>query len=104
VFVIFIAPVAFCAPAMLVLIPPPVIGTPAMLAGFTQVMACAFGLLTSIAMVLDGLMQPVIGFCDSTMALFITISTQTWSRAEHDKSKRYCGGERIPSEKMWQSL
>jgi hypothetical protein len=104
VFVIFIAPVALCAPAMLVFIPPPVIGTPAMLAGFTQVMACAFGLLTPIAMVLDGLMQPVVDFCDSTMALFITISTQIWSRAEHGKSKRYCGGERLSSEKMWQSL
>ena len=75
-FVIFIAPVALCAPAMLVLIPPPVIATPAMLASYTQVVACAFGLRTSIPMVLDGFMQVVIGFGDSTMARFISISTQ----------------------------
>lgn len=81
-FVILIAPVAFCAPAMLVLIPPPVIATPAMLASFMQVVACVFGLRTSIPMVLDGFMQVVIGFCDSTMARFISISAQIGSRAE----------------------
>jgi hypothetical protein len=44
--------------------------------------ACVFGSLTSIPVVLDSLMQPVIGFCDSTMALFISISAEIWSRAE----------------------
>ena len=103
-FVIFIAPVALGVPAMLVFIPPPVVGAPAMLAGFAQVVARALGCLTAIAMVLDGLMQPVISFRDSTMALFISISAQSWSRAEHDKSKRYCGCKRLPTEIVWQSL
>src|SRR6202521_3397904 len=98
VFVIFIAPVAFSVPAMLVFIPPPVIGAPAMLASFAQVVARAFGLHTAIPMVLNGLMQLVIRSCDSTMALFITISAQIGSRAEHDKSKRCCSGKRLPSE------
>jgi hypothetical protein len=74
VFVVFIAPVALCVPAMLVFIPPAMIGIPAMLASFSQVMARVVSLRTSIPMVLNGLMQPMIGFCDSTMALFITIS------------------------------
>jgi hypothetical protein len=74
VFVIFIAPVALCVPAMLVFIPPAMIGTPAMLASFSQVVACMVGLRTSIPMMLDSLVQSVIGSCDSTMALFITIS------------------------------
>jgi hypothetical protein len=74
VFVVFIAPVALCVPAMLVFIPPPVIGIPAMLASFSKVVACMVGLRTSIPMMLNGLMQPMIGSCDSTMALFISIS------------------------------
>jgi len=41
-----------------------------------------FGLRTSIPMVLDGFMQVVIGFCDPTMARFISISAQIGSRAE----------------------
>jgi hypothetical protein len=41
-----------------------------------------FGLLASIPVMLDSLMQPVVGFCDSTMALFISISAEIWSRAE----------------------
>ena len=73
VFVILIAPVALGVPAMLVFIPPPVIGIPAMLACFMQVMARVLGLRTAIPMMLDGLMQPVIGFCDAMLALFITI-------------------------------
>jgi hypothetical protein len=102
VFVVFIAPVALCVPAMLVFIPPPVIGIPAMLASFSQVVARVVSLRTSIPMVLNGLMQPMIGFCDSTMALFITISAQIWSRAEHHECNRCCGGKRRPCETMWQ--
>jgi hypothetical protein len=104
VFVIFIAPVALGVPAMLVLIPPPVVGTPAMLASFMQIVACVLGCLTAIAMMLDGLMQLMVGFGDSTMALFISVSAQSWSRSEHDKSKRYCGCKRLPTEIVWQSL
>jgi hypothetical protein len=104
VFVIFIAPVALCVPAMLVFIPPAVVGTPAMLSSFAQVVARALRLRAAIAMVLDSLMQVVIGSRDSTMARFISISAQSWSRAEHHKSNCYCGRKRLPSEKMWQSL
>jgi hypothetical protein len=89
---------------MLVFIPPAVIGTPAMLASFMQVVARALGLITSIAMVLDGLMQPVICSCESMLARFISISAEIGSRAEHCESNRYCGGKRrLPSEIMWQS-
>jgi hypothetical protein len=101
VFVIFIVPVALCVPATLVFIPPPVIGIPAMLASFSQVVTRVVSLRTSIPMVLDSLMQPVIGFCDSAMALFITIGAQIWSRAEHHKCNRCCCGKRRPSETMW---
>jgi hypothetical protein len=104
VFVIFITPVALGVPAMLVLIPPPVVATPAMLASFMQIVARSLGCLTAIAMMLDGLMQPVIGSGDSTVARFISISAQSWSRAEHDKSKRYSGCKRLPTEIVWQSL
>jgi hypothetical protein len=104
VFVIFIAPVALGVPAMLVFIPPPVVATPAMLASFMQIVACALGCLTAIAMVLNSFMQSVISFGDSTMARFITIRAQSWSCSEHDKSKRYCGCKRLPTEIVWQSL
>jgi hypothetical protein len=91
VFVIFVAPVSLCMPAMLVFIPPAMIGVPAMLASFRQVVACVVGLRASIPVMLDGLMKPVIGFCDSTMTLFITIGAQIWSRAEQHESNRRCG-------------
>jgi hypothetical protein len=103
VFVILIAPVALGVPAMVVFIPPPVIGAPAMLAGFMQVMASVLGLRTAIAVVLDSFMQPVIGSCDSTMALLITISAQIWSRAKYSETDRCRRDKRRPSEKMWQS-
>jgi hypothetical protein len=103
VFVIFVAPIALGVPTMIVFIPPAVIGAPAMLACFMQVMARVLGLRTAIAMVLDSLMQPVIGSCDSTMTLFITIRAQIWSRAEHCETDRCRCDKRRPSEKMWQS-
>jgi hypothetical protein len=103
VFVIFVAPVALGVPTMIVFIPPAVIGAPAMLACFMQVMACVVGLGASIPMMLDGLMQPVIGSCDSTVTLFITIRAQIWSRAEHCETDHCCCDKRRPSEKMWQS-
>jgi hypothetical protein len=103
VFVVFVAPVALCVPTMIVFIPPAVIGAPAMLACFMQVMARVVGLRTAIAMVLDGLMQSVIGFCDSMLARCITISAHIWGRAEYCETDRCRCDKRRPSKIMWQS-
>jgi hypothetical protein len=65
-------------------------------------MAGVSGLFASIAMVLDGFMQPVIGSRDAAMTLFISIRPQYWSGAQH-KTNRYCGDECRPFEKMVQS-
>jgi hypothetical protein len=50
------------------------------------------GLFTSITMVLDGFMQPVIGSRDAAMTLFISIRPQYWSSAQN-KTTRYCGDQ-----------
>ena len=104
VFVILIAPIAVCVPAMFVFIPPPVIRRPAVLASFGQVVACPGCLWTSIPVALDGLVQVMIGLRDSAMAGFISISTQGRNPDENHKSSRCCRNECRLSERMFQTM
>src|SRR5215472_8282822 len=58
--VIVIIPIAVHAPAMLVFVPPPLVGVPAALARFVQFMPRVLGLLALIAVMLDCLVQAVV--------------------------------------------
>ena len=75
VLVVFISPVAFGVPALGVGIPPPVTAAPAMFASFREVMTCAVGLGTAIAVVLDSLVKPVVGAINASLAI-VVISAQ----------------------------
>ena len=75
VLVVFISPVAFGVPALGVTVPPPVIASPAVLAGFRKVVTGAVGLGTAIAVVLDSLVKATVSAIDTFLAVVI-ISAQ----------------------------
>jgi hypothetical protein len=102
--VIMVIPIALRMPAMCVFIPPAVIGTPAVLARFVKLMTSAFGLLTVIAMMLDGFVQPVVGACDAALA-FAGVGVQQRRSAEHQKASQHGRGYGGSSEEQgFQSL
>jgi hypothetical protein len=84
VVVIVIVPIAIRTPPVLVFIPPSVIRGPTALSLFVQDVAPFCCLLTLVAVVLDGLVQIVIGFRDASLA--VVICAQSWSSCKHDKS------------------
>ena len=77
VIVVVIVPIAVRMPSMLVFIPPSVIRGPAALALVVQDVTPFRCLLTLIAVMLDGLVQIVIGFRDASLA--VVVSAQSWS-------------------------
>lgn len=80
--VIVIIPIAFRAPAMLMFIPPSMIGVPAALPRFVEFMTPAFGLLAPVAMVLNGFVEPVVRARDAALAI-VAISPQSRHCGEH---------------------
>ena len=96
VVVVVIVPIVVGTPPVLVFIPPSVIGGPAAFPLFVQDVTPFRRLLTLIAVVLDGLVQIVIGFCDTSLA--VVISAQSWSACKHDKSGQRSSGDRDPSQ------
>ena len=77
IIVVVIVPVVVRTPPVLVFIPPSVIRGPTAFPLFMQDVAPFCCLLTLIAVVLDSLMQIVIGFRDASLA--VVISAQSWS-------------------------
>jgi hypothetical protein len=80
--VIMVIPIAFRMPAMLMFIPPSLPGSPAILAHFAQFMTPTFGLLTPVAVTLNGFVQPVVGARNAALAI-VAIGAQTWHSGEH---------------------
>src|SRR5579864_1998171 len=72
VIVVVIVPIAVRTPAVLIFIPPSVIRGPAALPLVMQDVAPFGRLLTLIAVMLDGLVQIVIGFRDASLAVVIS--------------------------------
>jgi hypothetical protein len=105
VLVVFISPVAFGVPALGVTVPPPVIASPAVLAGFRKVVTGAVSLRTAIAVVLDRLVKPVVGAVNASLAVII-ISTQAGGCAKCGKGREgcceQCGLAEMLCPSMWQ--
>jgi hypothetical protein len=95
VVVVVIVPIVVGTPPVLVFIPPSVIRGPAAFPLFVQDVTPFRRLFTLIAVVLDGLVQIVIGFRDTSLA--VVISAQSWSAYKHDKSGERSSGDRDPS-------
>jgi hypothetical protein len=75
VLVVFISPVAFRMPTPGIGVPPLVIATPTMFAGFCEVVTGAVGLATAIAVVLNSLVKPAISSINASLTVII-ISAQ----------------------------
>jgi hypothetical protein len=73
--VIVVIPIAFRMPATLVFIPPSMSGAPAVLPRFAEFMTPAFGLPAPIAMVRNGVVQPVVRARNAALAI-VVISAQ----------------------------
>jgi hypothetical protein len=92
VVVVVIVPITIRTPPVLVFIPPSVIRGPTAFPLVMQDVAPFCCLLTLIAVVLDGLMQIVIGFRDASLA--VVICAQSWSTCKHDESGQCRPGDR----------
>jgi hypothetical protein len=80
VLVVFISPVTFGVPGLAVGVPPPVTVAPAIFARFGEVMTGAVGLGTAIAVVLDSLVQAVVGAINTSLTV-VFIRVQAGGRA-----------------------
>jgi hypothetical protein len=87
--VVVVIPIVIRMPAMLVLIPPSMTGGPAALPRFVELVARAIGLLTLVAVVLDGFVQLVIGFRNASLAI-VVIGPHLRRAGEHKKTSQCC--------------
>ena len=95
VIMVVIVPIAVRAPPVFVFIPPSMIRGPAALPLVMQDVTPFRCLLALIAMVLDGLVQIVIGSRDASLA--VVIRAQSWSACKHDKPGQGRSGHRDSS-------
>ena len=66
--VVVVIPILVAMPTMIVLIPPAVLISPTALARLVQLVPPMFGLPAPIPVMLNGLMQPVVGVHDAVLA------------------------------------
>ena len=85
--VIVIIPVAIGVPAVTVGVPPTAVVFPTIVAGFCEFVSRMRGLLALPTVMLDGLVQPVIGVPDSLVAIVCF-------RARHSSEKRQSARQR----------
>jgi len=86
--VVALIPVAFSAPPVLVLIPPPMLLTPATLARFVQFPALVLRLPAVTPVSLNGLMQFMLSVFNSTLAAVYVVRVNPW----------HCGKEQCCSQ------
>lgn len=89
VIMVVIIPIAIRMPAMPVFIPPSMMTVPAALPLFAQLMAPVFGLPTFVTVMLDGLVQLVIGFRNASLAI-VVIGPQVRRAGKHEKASQRC--------------
>jgi hypothetical protein len=71
VIMVVVVPITIRMPAMLVFIPPSMVGIPAVLTRFVQIVAPVLSLLTLVAVMLDSFVKSVLGFRDAPLAIVI---------------------------------
>lgn len=89
VVMIVIVPVLLIAPAMRIFVPPLVVFAPAVFAGFMQFVPGVLGFGAGCAMMLDRLMQVVIGVLDAMFAVVVFIRTRARYRRETEQPYAY---------------
>jgi hypothetical protein len=105
VLVVFISPIVLGMPGLGVGVPPPVTVAPAIFASFGEVVTCAVGLGTTIAVVLDSLMKAVVGAINAFLTA-VFISAQAGSCAKcgkgHEGRRDERGSAEVAFPSMWQ--
>ena len=86
---VVIIPISIHAPAVIVLIPPPMVLDPAALARFSKLVPPMFSLLAVTAVMLDGFMQLVIDFGDMMLAIII-VGSKVRSGHKYQQANRCC--------------
>jgi hypothetical protein len=82
---ITVIPIAFCVPAMSVLVPPSVIGAPAAFAFLPQFLPLMVGLSAPDAMAFDSLIQFAIGLRNPALAI-ILVRVRQRNSSEHQRN------------------
>jgi hypothetical protein len=95
VVVVVIIPVPVGMPAMAVFIPPPVGVSPAVLARFVQLLARVYHLSAFPAVVFGSLVQPVIGFCDASLARRFIGANCRCTHENKSTCQRHCRKPRL---------
>ena len=80
---IMVVPVLLGMPALVVFVPPAMVPTPAAFTRRLQFAALVIGLLAVAAVVLDGLMQIVLGVLEAMLALLDTLGMNQPGRGEN---------------------
>src|SRR5579859_7556393 len=83
---VVVVPIALGAPPMLVFIPPAVTAAPAIFTSFVKVATRVVRLTAVAAVVLDGLVQPMVGPRNAPLAI-VVISAQARRAGEQQKSR-----------------
>jgi hypothetical protein len=84
-----VIPVVFCAPAMFVFIPPPMMFAPASFPRFMQLAPLVFGLPAFATVALDSFVQFMLGMRDAPVALLLSLRVAAWPSQEY-QSARQC--------------
>jgi hypothetical protein len=88
VVVIVIIPIPLGVPAVLIFIPPSMVGLPAGLARCVQFVAPMLSLFALRTVVLDGFVQLVISSGDAPLAI---VGAQNWGSSTHQNAGQSCG-------------
>ncbi len=101
---VVVIPIAIRMPATPVFVPPSMIGVPAALSLFVQLMAPVFGLLTLVAVMLDGFVQLVISFREASLAI-VVIGAQPRRAGKHEKaSQRNRSNHRLSEKRIVRTI
>jgi hypothetical protein len=105
VLVVFVFPIVLGMPALGVGIPPPVAMAPAIFASFREIMTGAVGFGTAVPVVLDSLVEPMVGAINAFLAV-VVISAHAGSCAQCGKGRQgcneQCGFAEVVYPPMWQ--
>jgi hypothetical protein len=82
VIMVVVVPITIRMPAMLVFIPPSMVGIPAALTRFVQIVAPVLSLLALVAVMLNSFVKSVVGFRDASLA--VVIGAQVRRAYEHE--------------------
>jgi|HubBroStandDraft_6_1064221.scaffolds.fasta_scaffold849637_2 hypothetical protein len=96
VVVVVVIPVTISVPAMVIFAPPAMAMLPAILAGFVKLTAVFGGFWAVPAVVFHGFMEPVVGPCDTLLAV-IVVGTKSRRAKGEEKCAKGCTSKQTSS-------